>query len=156
MTTSTPHESGSKTVSVRLGKDHYATHVSTLGHQFLADEPEEVEGTDLGPTPHNLLLSALGACTAITVRMYADRKQWPLEEILVELSQSMVQASERSDSHPELDSKGRITVISMNVQFKGDLLTKEMIGRLSEIANKCPVHRTIVGPTVVETQFDAA
>lgn len=156
MATNISHESGPQTVSVRIGTGHFATHISSSGHQLLADEPEEVGGTDLGPTPQNLLLSSLGACTAITVRMYADHKQWPLEEILLELSQSQVQASELVESHPELDSKGRITVINMAIQFKGDLLTEEMIERLSQIANKCPVHRTLVGPTLIKTQFEAA
>ncbi len=153
MTANSAHDSGSQVVTVRLGKEHYATHVSAFGHDLMADEPEDLGGTDLGPTPKNLLLSSLGACTAITVRMYADRKNWPLEEIDVELTQTQVHASECVDCGLDPDAKGSVTILGVKIEFKGELLTEEMKSRLLEIAQKCPVHRTIVDTTVIKTEL---
>ena len=69
------------TVTVKTGDELYVQHIESRGHQWIADEPEQVGGKDTGPTPYQLLLSALGACTTITTQMYAQRKGWPLESM---------------------------------------------------------------------------
>ncbi len=108
-------------------------------HVFHADEPLEMGGADLGPSPYELLLMALGACTTMTVRLYADHKKFPLEEIQVELTHEKVDASECPDCETKT---GKIDKIERKIRLSGDL-TEEQRNRLLEIANKCPVHRTL-------------
>jgi putative redox protein len=110
------------------GVPYQVTLTDDQGHQWLADEPAEDGGANTGPTPMKLLLSSLGACTAITLRMYAARKQWPLAAVHVELL---------SDGKPAegIDIQRRITLT-------GDL-TEEQRERLLEIANVCPIHKVL-------------
>ena len=109
---------------------------------LLADEPFNAGGSDAGPTPYELLLAALGACTSMTVRMYADRKQWPLQDVHVELSYAGVHAKDCADC----DSGSQmVTEIEMDITFDGDL-SEDQRTRLLEIASKCPVHRTLTSP----------
>ncbi|MEZ4376264.1 MAG: bifunctional alpha/beta hydrolase/OsmC family protein [Polyangiaceae bacterium] len=108
-------------------------------HHFLADEPLDLGGADTGPSPYEYLLMALGACTAMTVRLYADHKKLPLEEVQVALSHDKVDASECADCATKT---GKLDKIERKIQLKGDL-TEEQRNRLLEIANKCPVHRTL-------------
>jgi putative redox protein len=108
-------------------------------HALVADEPVAAGGGDAGPDPYALLLAALGACTAMTLRMYADRKQWPLGEIRVELSHSRV--------HPEdcvgCDSPGtKIDRIARKITLSGTLDAAQL-ERLADIAKRCPVHKTL-------------
>ena len=84
-------------LSVRIGQENYTTHISIRDHEYLADEPPSLGGKDSGPSPYELLLSAVGACTAITLRMYANRKQWPLEEVNVHLTQEKIDAEDCID-----------------------------------------------------------
>lgn len=108
-------------------------------HALVADEPAAAGGNDAGPDPYALLLAALGACTAMTLRMYAGRKEWPLGEIRVELSHSRV--------HPE-DCAGcdrpetRIDRIARRIVLSG-ALDAEQVARLADIAKRCPVHKTL-------------
>lgn len=120
-------------------EDTYRTEVTAGHHSLVADEPEDVGGTDAGPTPYDLLLSALGTCTGITLRMYADRKDWPLEEALVRLSHSKIHAEDCDHCEQE---EGKLDRIEREIELKGDL-TPDQRERLLEIANKCPVHRTL-------------
>ena len=149
-------EEGSHLVTVKTGREHYYTEIIANGHNLVADEPVELGGTNLGPTPYNLLLSSLGACTAITVRMYADRKEWPLEDIQVDLVHSQVQASDCVDCNLPEGAKGRVYLLERKVRLIGDDLTPEMIKRIMEIADRCPVHRTLVDQTVIKTKLVGA
>ncbi len=123
---------------VSIGKSHYRMEVKSEGGNLLvADEPVEVGGENLGFSPDELLCSALGACTAATLRMYADRKQWPLEGVDVEVSFQR-QASFTS------------TGITRKITLKGPL-TDDQRERLTDIANKCPTHKTLSQPIHIQT-----
>ncbi len=126
-------------VVVRTGRAHYHTEILTGGHTLVADEPESAGGTDTGPTPFNLLLAALGACTTITLRMYADRKEWPLEEIGVRLRHQKRRPGE--GTQPEGASL-KVDEISQELELIGSL-DEEQRSRLFEIAHRCPVHRVL-------------
>lgn len=116
---------------VRTGQAHYYTDVLIGPHSLVADEPESVGGTDAGPTPTGLLMAALGACTTITLRMYADRKQWPLEEVGVRLQHKKIKTGD-----PKTDE------ISQTLELVGPL-NAEQRERLLQIAHRCPVHRAL-------------
>lgn len=127
-----------KRVAVRTGPNELTTEIKAGKHALLADEPEAVGGLDRGPTPYDLLTAALGACTAMTLRLYADRKKWPLMDILVHLNHEKIHEhdSERPDKEALLDHIWR------EIELKGDL-TEQQRNRLLEIAEKCPVHKTL-------------
>jgi uncharacterized OsmC-like protein/pimeloyl-ACP methyl ester carboxylesterase len=146
-------EEGAHQVTVKTGTDHFYTEIIANGHSLVADEPTYLGGTNLGPTPYDMLLSALGACTAITVRMYADRKEWPLEDIQVALVHSQVQAKDCVDCGLPEDAKGRVYLIERQVKLTGKDLTPDMVKRIMEIADRCPVHRTLVDQTVIKTSL---
>jgi putative redox protein len=131
-----------------MGRDRYASTVSARTHRLVADEPTAVGGTDQGPTPYEYLAAALGSCTAITLRMYADRKAWPLEAIDVDVSHEKVHAK---DCDCETTATGRIDLISRVITLHGDL-DQVQRARLMEIADRCPVHRTLTGDIVVKTR----
>ena len=141
-----------RSITVTIGTDHYHTEISAGNHELVADEPQSAGGTDHGPDPYALLLSALGACKAITVRMYADRKQWPLERLELTLTHERVHANDCEDCEHE---DGLISVIECHVAPHGDL-SDEQRARLLEIADKCPVHKTITGPNHVRTRLAGA
>ncbi|MGB3167190.1 MAG: bifunctional alpha/beta hydrolase/OsmC family protein, partial [Alteraurantiacibacter sp.] len=131
--------SGSVEVSTAGGK--FAQWVRTPTHAFIADEPVSYGGEDDGPTPYDLLLGALGTCTSMTIQMYAQRKKIPLESVRIELEHSR-------DHHVDcLDCEQGgevIQVIDRAIELRGDLTEKQR-AKLMEIADKCPVHRTIEG-----------
>ncbi|MEM1000583.1 MAG: bifunctional alpha/beta hydrolase/OsmC family protein [Bacteroidota bacterium] len=145
-----PELHSDKQVVVRTGPEGYLTEIRAGNHHLVADEPVKVGGTDLGPTPYDLLVAALGACTSMTLRMYADRKQWPLENIIVHLQHSKVHAEDCADS--EQDRKGKIDQIARQLELEGDL-SAEQRQRLKEIADRCPVHRTLHNEIRVVTQL---
>lgn len=119
-----------------LGQNILAGH-----HRLRADEPLGLGGEDTGPNPYELLLASLGACTSMTLRMYANRKQWPLTEVEVVLAHEKIHAQ---DCHDCETSNGRIDQITRKITLKGDL-TEAQRSRLMEIADRCPVHRTLEG-----------
>ena len=126
-------------VVVVRGSDGYAQEIAAGRHHLRADEPLSVGGTDTGPNPYELLLATLGACTAITVRMYANRKQWALEAIEVELSHAKIHAEDCE--HCETET-GKIDRIEKIVRLDGDL-DDDQHERLMQISHRCPVHRTL-------------
>jgi putative redox protein len=138
-----------RTARVISEHQRYGQTICVGPHLLHADEPNDVGGHDAGPNPYELLLAALGACTSITVRMYADRKQWPLREVRVDLSYSRVHVEDPAESASE---NGVIERIAIRISFTGDL-SENQRSRLLEVANKCPVHRTLVSKVVVETSL---
>lgn len=123
------------------------TEISANGYTLVADEPTELGGTDAGPTPYDYLTGALGACTAMTLRMYADRKGWPLESVTVRLRHQQIHARDCEECETE---NGKIDHIRREVEIEGDL-DEAQRAKLLEIADRCPVHRTLETETVVET-----
>lgn len=125
---------------VIVNSDGFLKQVITVGrHTLIADEPKEVGGADAGPDPYSLLLAALGACTAMTLQLYAKRKEWPLEKVEVSLRHSHVHAADCMDCRTK---EGKINRIERYISLDGPL-TDEQRARLFEIAEKCPVHRTL-------------
>ena len=122
--------------------------IKTGRHEIIADEPLDV-GDDAGPDPYGLLLSSLAACTIMTVQMFARRKNWPLEDVELSLSTHKVHAKDCEDC--ESDPNARVDIIDRQVSFKGDL-SPDQIDRLTDIASKCPVHRTLTSETVIRTE----
>ena len=118
-------------------------------HEFIADEPLGV-GDDAGPDPYSLLLSSLAACTIMTVQMYARRKNWLLTDVELSLSTRKVHAKDCEDC--ESDPDARVDIIDRQIRLKGDL-TSDQIDRLTDIASKCPVHRTLTSETVIRTEL---
>lgn len=121
------------------GTGRFTNAITDGRHELIADEPTALGGEDRGPTPYELLLSALGACTSITLRMYADRKGWPLEHVSVELSHEKIHADDCEECETD---KGRVDRIKVEVDIRGPL-DEEQRARLLDIAHKCPVHRTL-------------
>ncbi len=122
------------------------TEIMANGHFLLADEPEDLGGTNLGGTPYDLLISGLGACTAMTIRMYANHKKWPLEEVKVHLTREKRHAEDATG----LGEKDKLEFIDRYVELTGDL-TDEQRQRILEIADKCPVHKTLTNGLKVNT-----
>ena len=132
----------------------FRTEIVAGDHVLIADEPESYGGGDTGPSPYDLLLSSLGACTVMTLRMYADRKKWPLEQAVVRLSHAKVHAKDCEDCGEASGKGGKVDRIERSLELRGPDLDDEMRARLLQIADKCPVHRTLVeGPTVVITKL---
>ena len=128
----------------------FAQEIRAGRHTLRADEPVTSGGTDTGPDPYALLLAALGACTSMTLRMYANRKGWPLTGVTVRLSQSKVYAKDCEDC--ETKSDARIDQIERSIELSGDL-SAEQKARLIEIAERCPVHRTFIGVKHIVTSL---
>jgi putative redox protein len=129
------------TVHASTGTTPYTVNFTDdTGHAWLADEPAELGGGNAGPTPHRLLLSALGACTAITLQMYAARKQWPLQHVGVELKFN-------PDGTPE--SGNDITRV---ITLQGEL-SDEQRERLLQIANACPIHKVLTGEVRIASRL---
>ena len=139
-----------KQVAARLDHEKFSTEIIAGRHRFLADEPERVGGDDLGPTPYDLLASALAACTAMTLRMYANHKKWELDEIEVHVDHTQ----EHLDDSAKTDqAKSKIDVFKRYLSLEGNL-DKKQKDKLLEIANKCPVHRTLHNTIEIETSLN--
>lgn len=123
-------------VTATIGRDRYATHIDAGGHAMTVDEPEKLGGANAGPAPYDLLLASLGACTAITLRMYADRKQWPLESVEVSLRLTGGVEDRR---------------IVRTIAPKG--LDAEQAARLADIAERTPVTLTLRSGIAIDTSL---
>jgi uncharacterized OsmC-like protein len=143
---------GDAWVTSRIGRTPYRTDVSARGFGFTADEPYALNGTDAGPTPYEYLLGALGGCTAITLRMYADRKGWPLEG--VDVSLRTARSHEPDCEECERSAVG-ITRLERKIDLHGPL-DDEQRRRLMLIADRCPVKQTMERGMQVETLAEAA
>jgi putative redox protein len=126
-----------------------AQQITAGGHALVADEPVAAGGTDTGPAPYELLLSALGACTSMTLALYARRKGWPLEAVTVRLQHSRRHVEDCATCETE---DVRLDHIDREVELVGSL-SDEQRARLLEIANKCPVHRTLSSRIVISTRL---
>lgn len=115
-------------------------------HTFIADEPRDVGGKDFGPGPYDFLLAALGTCTAMTLRLYAERKKIALKDVSVRLSHERIHADDAgSEAMPPLER------LTREITLEGELSTEER-ARLMEIADRCPVHRTLTGKLEIVTR----
>ena len=136
-------------VTVQYLPDYTYSQLLTAGrHAAVSDEPAESGGEDLGPSPYELLLWALGSCTAMTLLIYARRHEWPLEDVSVDLTHDRVHAT---DSEAAEGSGAKVEVITRNISLRG-ALSNEQRDRLLEVAGRCPVHRTLsAGTKIVDT-----
>jgi len=136
-------------VVARTGESGYTTDIRAGGHGLVSDEPESVGGDDLGPSPYDLLLSALGACTSMTLRMYADRKGWDVKAIKVHLQHGKIHAKDCEDCESD---KGKIDRIERVIELEGALDDAQK-QRLLKIADRCPVHLTLHSEISVRTRL---
>ncbi len=124
------------------GESLYAVDIEASGHALRGDEPVASGGANLGPAPYDFLLAALGTCTSMTVRWYAQQKNWPLEKVEVTLSHS---------KGPDETGKASLDRFTKTVVLTGEALTGEQRQKLIDIAARCPVQRTLEGAPVIET-----
>jgi putative redox protein len=127
-------------VITRIGESGYATDIMAEGHSLVADEPVSAGGTNLGPAPYGYLMAALGACTAMTLRMYSDRKQWPLDGVTVKLNHQKIYATDCQ--------------IEREIELSGPLDDQQK-QRLMQIADRCPVHRTLHSEIIIKSKLKA-
>ena len=136
---------GTVTVT-EAGSGIYTQQITAGRHRLVADEPSPI-GDDAGPTPYDLLLAALGACTSMTVRMYAERKGWPLERVRVTLRHSRIHAEDCAECET---IKGWIDHIDRDIELVGEVDDTQR-QRLMQIAERCPVHQTLTSEVHVTT-----
>ena len=147
----TDHDGASSegTVTVtEAGSGTYTQQITAGHHRLVADEPKPI-GDDAGPNPYDLLLAALGACTSMTVRMYADRRGWPLERVQVTLRHSRIHAQDCADCET---TNGWIDHIDRHIEIAGDLDDIQR-QRLLDISERCPVHQTLTSEVHITTSL---
>jgi putative redox protein len=137
------------TIVVRGGAGELRQDVQAGRHHLIVDEPVDAGGSDAGPTPYDLLLAALGACTAMTLRIYARRKGWPLNDVEVRLRHDRIHARDCADCETK---EGRLDRVHREILLLGPL-DESQRARLLEIANRCPVHRTLDSEIHVSTRL---
>ena len=133
---------------VESGNGPYAQFVTAGRHVLGADEPESFGGRDTGPSPYEYVLAGLGACTAMTIRLYADKKGWPLRRVHVALDHDKVHVQDCADCETR---EGKVDEITRTIALEGDL-DAEQRARILEIADKCPVHRTLHSEIKIRTK----
>ncbi len=134
-------------VVTESGGGKFMNRAEAGGHAIMADEPRPAGGDGTGPSPYDFLLISLGTCTSMTLRMYADRKGWPLENVRVRLSHGKIHAKDCEECETQ---KGKVDRIEREITIAGDL-DDEQRTRLFEIADKCPVHRTLTSEIDIVT-----
>jgi len=135
-------------VIVRGTVTDFSQRIEIGGHQITADEPVSFGGAETGPSPYDLLLAGLGACTSMTVGLFARKRSWPLTNITVSLRHSKIHAKDCDDCETK---EGRIDRIEMEIHLDG-ALTDEQRTKLMEIAGKCPVHQTLTSEINIKTR----
>ena len=133
---------------LNIVEDNFTTSIQTKNHTLIADEPTSAGGSDFGPSPYEYLNAALAACTVMTLKMYAERKQWDLQEVFVYISHSRQHSD---DLNIQVDKPKYLDHISKKLKFIGDI-NEEQSQRLKEIASRCPVHKTIASEVIFETK----
>lgn len=141
------HPEPGTVIVTESGDGKYTQQVTTAAHTLMVDEPASVGGDDTGPNPYELLLAALGSCTAITLRMYADRKGIPLRKATIRLRHDRIHAEDCASCETE---RGMLSRITREIELEGEL-DEEQRAKLMLIADKCPVHRTLTSELVVDT-----
>jgi uncharacterized OsmC-like protein len=136
-------------VEVRGSAMGFAQEITAGRHPLFADEPLTAGGTDIGPDPYALLLAALGACTSMTVAMYARRQSWALDEVIVRLTHSKIHAEdgEQSETKPTMLDR-----IEREILLRGKLVDEQRT-KLMQIADRCPVYRTLTSEIRIETRL---
>jgi uncharacterized OsmC-like protein len=127
----------------------FAQEILAGTHRLTSDEPVDAGGAGSGPSPYDLLLSALGSCTSMTLGMYARRKAWPLESVTVRLRHSRIHAVDCAECETK---EGMLDRVDVDIQLAGTL-TEQQRAKLLEIAHKCPVHRTLVSEIDIRTRL---
>jgi uncharacterized OsmC-like protein len=145
------NQSHEGSLSASIGPSGYRVAIDAGGHSLISDEPIEAGGTDEGATPYDLILAALGACTAMTLRMYADRKGWPLESVVVRLRHGRSHAADEQQCE---NRPVRLDQIERTLEISGPLSHEQRV-RLAEIAERCPVHRTLDAGVRITTRLSA-
>jgi putative redox protein len=135
-------------VIVRGNASGFAQEIQIGAHRLTGDEPIAFGGTDTGPSPYDLLLASLGSCTSMTIALYARRKQWTLESVTISLRHSKIHATDCADCETKV---GKIDRIERDIHLEGSL-TEEQREKLLEIADKCPVHRTLTSEINIKTR----
>ncbi|MDX1554904.1 MAG: alpha/beta fold hydrolase [Xanthomonadales bacterium] len=143
-----PYKSG-EVVAVGRASDGYLLSINADGHPLLADEPSEVGGSDRGPSPYELLSAALAGCTIMTLHMYARRKEWPLEAVRAQISHGKIHAEDCAACETKT---GKVDRFERVMSLEGDL-DEEQRARLMEIADRCPVHRTLHEEVEIQTRL---
>lgn len=146
---SDPQISRPKVIVTGSAKGRLTQDIIIGSHLLTSDEPVAFGGNDAGPSPYDFILAGLGACTAMTLRYYADLKKIPLKNVTVKLSTHKIYADDCSNCEK---SNAKIDQITRLIQLEGDL-TDEDRNKLLDIANKCPVHRTLTGKIIIDTQL---
>ncbi|MBE1547678.1 putative redox protein [Mycobacterium sp. OAS707] len=146
MTTPETASAEGTVIVTETGSGTFTRQITAGRHELVADEPAPI-GDDTGPTPYDLLLGALGACTSMTVRMYADRKGWPLRSIRVTLRHKRIHARDCAECET---TKGFIDHIDLDIELVGDLDDTQR-ERLLQIAERCPVHQTLTSEIDIAT-----
>jgi uncharacterized OsmC-like protein len=144
----TAEKSDMTSVVVHGSAAGFAQEIVVGPYHLTADEPVSAGGTNTGPSPYDFLLAALGACTSMTVGMYARRKGWPLEDVTVNLRHSRIHGTDCAECETK---EGMLDRIERDIHFAGSL-SDEQRSKLLEIANKCPVHRTLTSKINIATR----
>jgi putative redox protein len=136
-------------VTVEGAASGLAQKIAAGAHELRADEPVSAGGTDTGPSPYDLLLAALGACTSMTISLYARRKQWPLESVRVRLHHEKIHAKDCAECETKVGMLDRVERV---IELRG-ALDADQRAQLLAIAEKCPVHRTLTSEVRIETRL---